>query len=308
MRKIFAEKIKEIALANEKIIFLTGDLGFNVLEEVKNVMAERFINVGVAEQSMISIAAGMANEGYQVFCYSIAPFITYRCLEQIRNDACFHNLPVYIVGNGGGYGYGIMGSSHHALEDIAVLSGLPNMSCYVPCFNEDVKICLNTIVTKQKPSYLRLGLGRKNSFIASTNFFNKLTNCSDPKITVVASGPIINNLYEAIWKSDLQDQVEVFSITKIPYSELTTEFLESVKKTNKLLIIEEHISIGGIGQQIAHDLMSQNVKPTFFKTLFAKGYPTGRFGSHQFHLKQSGLDTGNIATILIDQCKNSINE
>ncbi len=303
MRRVFAEKIKEIAIANEKTIFLTGDLGFNALEEVKEIMKDRFINVGVAEQSMISIAAGIANQGYQVFCYSIAPFITYRCLEQIRNDVCFHNLPVYIVGNGGGYGYGIMGSSHHAIEDIAILSGLPNMNCYVPCFKEDVDVCLKNIIEEKKPAYLRFGLSKPNNFANQSNkFFNKLTNCSNPKITVVASGPVINNLFEAIQNFSLHDNVEVFNITKIPYLELNQEFLSSINYTKKILIIEEHISIGGIGQQIAHDILTKNLKTDFFKTLYAKGYPTSEYGSQQFHLKQSGLDENNIAEILIKQC------
>jgi len=304
MRRIFAEEIRQIATQDKKTIFLTGDLGFNALEELAQAMGERFINAGVAEQSMVSIAAGMAYQGLQVFCYSIAPFVTYRCLEQIRNDVCFHNLPVYIIGNGGGYGYGIMGSSHHAIEDIAILSGLPNIHCYVPSFKEDVGSCLKNIVAERKPAYLRLGLARSNNFPkASDGFFTKLTDCPKPEITVAVSGPVAYNLSEALQSSGLQEKVDVFNIMKIPYFELTREFLNSVGSTKKILVIEEHISIGGIGQQIAHDLLSENIKIDFFKTLYAKGYPDSEYGSQQFHLKQSGLDTDNIADILTQQCK-----
>lgn len=304
MRRVFADIVKQIAGQDENTIFITGDLGFNALEEVKDIMKDRFINAGVAEQSLVSIAAGMANQGFQVFCYSIAPFITYRCLEQIRNDVCFHNLPVYIIGNGGGYGYGIMGSSHHAIEDLAILSGLPNMHCYVPAFHEDVTACLSDIVRNKKPAYLRLGLAKNNEFPnKSDHFFNKLTNCSKPNITVLASGPVIGNLTEAIQRSKTQEQVEVFNISKIPYLELSQDFVNSVSRTKKVLIIEEHISIGGIGQQVALDLLSNNIRLDFFKTLYAKGYPTSEYGSQQFHLKQSGLDPDNISEILIKQCQ-----
>src|ERR1035438_1328963 len=112
MRKTFSNIIEKIG-EDDKIIFLTGDLGFNAFENIQTKMKDRFINTGVAEQNMIGMAAGMASKGYSVFCYSIAPFVTYRCLEQIRVDVCFHKLPVFIVGNGGGYGYGIMGATHH---------------------------------------------------------------------------------------------------------------------------------------------------------------------------------------------------
>src|ERR1043165_729856 len=134
MRKHFSTYLENIAADNPDIVFLTGDLGYNALEGVAAKLGDRFINAGVAEQNMVGMAAGMASQGFEVICYSIAPFVVYRCLEQVRNDVCFHNMPVYVVGNGGGYGYGIMGSSHHAIEDIGTLSGLQNMRCYVPAF------------------------------------------------------------------------------------------------------------------------------------------------------------------------------
>src|SRR5512132_1728928 len=101
-------------------VFVSGDLGYMALEKVIETYGERFINVGVSEQNMISVAAGLAYEGFIPWVYSIAPFAILRPYEQIRNDVCLHNLPVKIVGNGGGYGYGIMGATHHTLEDIAV--------------------------------------------------------------------------------------------------------------------------------------------------------------------------------------------
>src|SRR6185295_6269735 len=126
MRQQFSDYVERVAGERRDLVFVTGDLGYNALENVRRRLGARFINAGVAEQNMVSMAAGMASRGLQVICYSIAPFIVYRCLEQIRNDVCFHNLPVFLVGNGGGYGYGIMGSSHHCLEDLGALSGLPN--------------------------------------------------------------------------------------------------------------------------------------------------------------------------------------
>ena len=106
---------------DERILFLTGDLGFMALEPLQSAMGSRFINAGVAEQNMISVAAGLAKQQFEVWAYSIAPFCYARPFEQIRNDIAFHALPVKLVGNGGGYGYGVMGPTHHAIEDYGVL-------------------------------------------------------------------------------------------------------------------------------------------------------------------------------------------
>ena len=114
--------------ARPDMVFLTGDLGFMALEPLRDSLGDRFINCGVAEQNMVTVAAALAREGFDVWVYSIAPFCYARPFEQIRNDVCFHGLPVRLLGNGGGYGYGVMGPTHHALEDYGVLLTLPDMA------------------------------------------------------------------------------------------------------------------------------------------------------------------------------------
>src|SRR5207237_718367 len=118
----------------------------------------RFLNAGVAEQNMVGVAAGIAMTGYRPWVYSIAPFVTYRCFEQIRNDVCLHKLPVRLVGNGGGYTYGIMGSTHHTLEELGALKTLPNMRLYFPCTNDHVPSAVAQIHALSSPSYLRLAI------------------------------------------------------------------------------------------------------------------------------------------------------
>src|SRR6185369_242613 len=130
MRNEFCEAM--VALAPQPdFVFLTGDLGFKALEPLQQAAGPRFLNAGVAEQNMVSVAAGLAEEGFKPWAYSIAPFLYARPLEQIRNDLCLHRLPVKLVGNGGGYAYGVMGATHHALEDIGALRVLPNMGLYL---------------------------------------------------------------------------------------------------------------------------------------------------------------------------------
>ena len=126
MRNAFCQSLVAHA-GTDEFVFLTGDLGYRALEPLRDVLGTRFINAGVAEQNMVSVAAGLARQGLRPWAYSIAPFIFARPFEQIRNDVCLHGLPVVLVGNGGGYGYGVMGSTHHALEDYGSLLTLSGM-------------------------------------------------------------------------------------------------------------------------------------------------------------------------------------
>ena len=137
MRNTFCQTLVQYSDLPD-FVFLTGDLGFMALEPLQKSAGERFINAGIAEQNMVSVSAGLAKTGLKPWAFSIAPFIYARPLEQIRNDVCLHDLPVKLVGNGGGYGYGVMGGSHHAIEDYGILLSLQNMRVFVPAFAVDI--------------------------------------------------------------------------------------------------------------------------------------------------------------------------
>lgn len=158
MRKQLCDALM-LRAPNPNTVCLTGDLGFMALEPLQNAMGPRFINAGVAEQNMVSVAAGLARHQFEVWLYSIAPFCYAHPFEQIRNDVAFHHLPVKLIGNGGGYAYGVMGPTHHAIEDYGVLLCLPNMRGFVPAFDEDVGESIARAATLETPSYTRLGRG-----------------------------------------------------------------------------------------------------------------------------------------------------
>ena len=296
MRKHFSNYIEQIAEQNDDIVFVTGDLGYNALENLGVKMGDRFINAGVAEQNMIGIAAGMASQGYRVICYSIAPFVVYRCLEQIRNDVCFHNLPVYVVGNGGGYGYGIMGSSHHAIEDIACLSGLPNMRCFVPAFIEDMNKCLDDMFSKRAPAYFRLGLGKNMPSYLSQNSYGAASAANEnAKLTLVAQSPVANNMVAALKEHVRKDEIDVFVVNKMPLNGLADDIKASMGRTQNILTIEEHIAIGGLGSAVSLLVNELGLPVKKFVSLHAEGYPNGLYGSQGYHQQISGLDEENIS-------------
>lgn len=180
------------------MVFLTGDLGFMALEPLQDAMNDRFINAGVAEQNMVSVAAAMAREGLDAWVYSIAPFCYARPFEQIRNDVAFHNLPVKLIGNGGGYGYGVMGPTHHAIEDYGVLLSLPNMSAFIPAFDEDVEAVLDRAGGAQKPAYIRLGRGEIPKGYAVPTYAPWRQLLQGDGKTVVVAGPLVGTYLAAL--------------------------------------------------------------------------------------------------------------
>lgn len=300
MRKEFSAGIERLAKTDDKLVFITGDLGYNALENLQELMGPRFINAGVAEQNMVGVAAGMAYRGFKVFCYSIAPFAVYRCLEQFRNDACLHNMPVFIVGNGGGYGYGIMGSTHHAIEDLACLSGLQNVNTYIPAFADEVDPMLDQILTESRPAYLRLGAGPKSPDGAESfgTFRHIIRAENDASGTIVALGPVAANVLTALQQPNLSGRFDLFTATNLPChlpGELAQQWAGK-----PLLVVEEHVSVGGLSGQLSVQLLGQEATPSQFVSLTAQGYPNGLYGDQKYHQQQSGLDPENIARILGD--------
>ncbi|MFA7658234.1 MAG: transketolase C-terminal domain-containing protein [Candidatus Gastranaerophilaceae bacterium] len=295
MRKEFAESILKLCKKNKKIIFLTGDLGFMALEPIREILGERFINAGVAEQNMVGVAAGLAKQGFIPIVYSIAPFVTYRVLEQIRNDVVLHKLPVIIVGNGGGYGYGIMGATHHAIEDYGMLNTL-KLNTFIPSFDEDVEETLKLIINSKKPAYLRLGSGIKPEWLHYEKYQPYRKILKGNKITIVAAGPV--GINAIIASREFAGKIDLWLIGKTPINEIPEELISSIKKTGKLISIEEHVDVGGVGEQFVSKLLELGVNKFEIKRLTAQGYIDGKYGSQQYHQKQSGLDVDSIKLII----------
>ncbi|GHB81371.1 transketolase family protein [Persicitalea jodogahamensis] len=301
MRVEFSQSIEKLAAEDESIVFITGDLGYNAFENLRETLGKRFINAGVAEQNMVGVAAGMAYKGYKVFCYSIAPFIVYRCLEQFRNDVCFHNLPVFLVANGGGYGYGIMGSSHHTLEDLACLSGLQNVTSYVPAFSDEIDTIVKNISSTARPAYLRLGAGKltpENSHQSGS--FNIVHHSEGAETAVVTLGPITNNALMAVTgNEDLSRHVTVLAANTFPLT-MPEDVRKILHNCSQIVIAEEHVSTGGLAQQLSVQLLENGIRPETFVSLRAEGYPDHKYGSQQFHQKNAHLDAESIETVLLN--------
>ncbi len=282
MRKIFCnELIKKFR--KEKFVFLTGDLGFNALEPLRYVMGEYFINAGIAEQNMVSTAAGIAKTGIPAIVYSIAPFVYARPFEQIRNDICLHNLPVTIIGNGGGYGYGVMGATHHGLEDYGSLLTLQNMHIFVPVFANDISAMLDRALIRKAPSYMRLGLV-EGEYEEKYSVWRQILDGENG--AVIVFGSIAGKLLGDFRKETKLKRPAIWLLSELPLKE---ELPDDFKNLEKLCVVEEHVEQGSVAQILALELVKKNIMPKKFANFCAKGYVSGFYGSQAFHREECGL-------------------
>jgi transketolase len=297
MRDVFCQSLVRAA-SHEDFVFLTGDLGYAALEPLRDALGKRFINAGVAEQNMISMAAGLAHKGFRPWCYSIAPFIYARPFEQIRNDVCMHNLPVVLVGNGGGYGYGVMGATHHAIEDYGALLALTNMRCFVPAFDGDVTAMIDQLMVSPTAAYFRLGRSELPKGMEQPRYLNWRKLCVGGGATLLAVGPIVGGVLDAAQRMDERSRPSIWLVGELPLIDLPPEFTGDVARSQRLVVIEEHVLHGSVGQMVAHRLLLDGTSPKWFAHRTAQAYPSGRYGSQLFHRKESALDVASILQLL----------
>jgi len=268
------------------LVFITSDLGYLALEGVAEAFGERYVNVGVAEQNAVSLAAGLARSGLLPWVYSAAVFTVLRPYEQIRNDVCLHELPVKLVGNGGGYAYGIMGATHHALEDVGALRVLPNLRLYVPLVAADVPEVVRRMAADPMPNYLRLDLPAKLPTDVPAFAPWRLLKPGRSQV-VIGMGPVLQGLYEL--EPALLDEFEIWSVGQFPLEDLPPELAASIREKRGVITIEEHYRAGGFGEALSHLLLTSGVMPRALVSLHASGYPSARYGSQRWHLEESGL-------------------
>jgi transketolase len=297
MRKVFCQSLVEAA-GRPTFVFLTGDLGFMALEPLREVLGHRFINAGVAEQNMVSVGAGLARAGLHPWVYSIAPFVYARPFEQIRNDVCLHGLPVVLVGNGGGYGYGVMGATHHALEDYGALLCLPKLRAYLPAFDDDLRIQVDRLFAAPHPAYLRLGLSEQPPDVELPPYAPWRRLMEGEGWVVLVAGTLVGGLWQALRGLEAARRPTLWLLSELPPAPIPEAFLADLARSRRLLVVEEHVAQGGVAQMIAGLLLAGGHAPERFAGRSAQGYVSGRYGSQRFHRRECGLDPESIAHFL----------
>lgn len=286
--------------AKSNMVFLTGDLGFMALEPLQTAMGSRFINAGVAEQNMVSVAAALARQELEVWVYSIAPFVYARPFEQIRNDVAFHKLPVKLIGNGGGYGYGVMGPTHHAIEDYGVMLTLPHMSVYVPVFEEDLDAVIARAGKSDRPAYVRIGRGEPPRGYAVPPYapWRQLTEGSGPPF--IAVGPLAGTYIEAFEELPASHRPNLWAVAELPIgqSPMPEELMAQIRDSAALCVAEEHVQRGGFGSELLLYLAEQRIPVRQFHHFHAQAHHFERYGSQIFLRRQSKLDIDSVLSVV----------
>lgn len=296
MRNIFIEQAIAHAEQDENMYLLTADLGFRALESFRDRFPDRFVNVGAAESNMIGLAAGMAMMGKRVCVYSIVPFVTLRCFEQIRNDICAHRFPVTLVGIGGGFNYGNQGISHNTTEDVAVMRALPNMSVFCPGDAKQAESMSDIALVHRGPSYIRLGRADLGIPLLDSEYAYgrgaTVKNGSD--VTILFSGNIYDVVAEVV--TALEERGIGVRVISMPCIKPLDEemIVRAAKETKGVFVIEEHSVIGGLGSAVAEVIAEADCPKVPFKRFGVPDCFPDRIGDQKFLRSICGLTSSEI--------------
>lgn len=309
MKKALINTLVNLMDEYNNIYMFTGDLGFGVMNPIIEKHPDRFVNVGICEQNLTSAATGMAMEGNIVFTYSIGNFPTLRCMEQIRNDACYHNANVKIISVGGGFAYGQLGMSHHATEDVAMMRVLPNMTVLTPADSFETIEAVKLAVKINGPVYIRLGRGGEKDISHRDFDITKPMALEIPenkdakaKIAIIGSGIVMPDVESAADILAADYYVKAFSLACVKPVEIDS-IIHICENMDYVFTIEEHQITGGIGSLVA-EVIAENRIQTKFVRIGMKDQFTQVVGSPDYLRKEYGIDKDGI----IRQIKESLGE
>ena len=298
MRKAFNEELLKAARQDKRIHMILADIGYGEIEPFANEFPERFINCGVAEQNMTGVACGVALAGNIAITYSIANFPTLRCLEQVRNDVCYHNANVKIVIIGGGMAYGPLGVSHHSTEDLAIMRALPNLKVIAPCDIYEARSAVHAMLAYDGPVYYRCGYkGEKNLHSGPVNFeIGKALKLREGKdAAIIFTGTIGINALQAADELEKQGySIKLVSMHTVKPIDVAAVL--DAAETGCIVTVEEHNICGGMGSAVAEALMDNGAGNIRFKRMAIPDVNVCKIGSEEWLRDQYGLGVADIVS------------
>lgn len=297
MRDTVVKRLTEFAEEDCNAIVVAGDLGYGAFDKFREKFPGRFLNAGICEQAMASIAAGMALEGKKVFLYSIGNFSTLRCIEQIRNDICYHQADVTVIASGGGFSYGSLGMSHHATEDLAMMRSLPGMRVYVPADTWEADAAIQECCARHVPCYLRLGKGSQQVHKESLpcHMVEKALLIRKGKdACIFASGTVLQEAAAAAQMLSAQGiSVELYSFCCIKPIDKET-IVECAGRFSSIITLEEHNVIGGLGSAVSESVAENGLGAKVIRLGIQDVYASVA-GSQAYLRKRYGIDAQAVA-------------
>ncbi len=301
MRNSFIKHVTQAAYEDSSIYLITGDMGFSVLEIFQNAFPNRYINAGIAEQNMISMAAGLAMAGKNVFVYSTVPFVTMRCFEQIRINICYQKLPIKLIGVGGGFSHGPMGVTHHSTEDVSIMRVLPGMTIVAPGSKHELDLLAHDIIAYPEPIYLRITKTQETVVYPENNTvqLGKALEIipSDTYLLATTSSALDLGYNICHELRSIGIDIGLVSLHTIKPIDINY-FLEKQKTLKGIFTLEEHLLIGGIGEALSYIICTQFNKKIIFKSFGINDIYPHKIGTRAYLLENFGLTQENISTAI----------
>jgi transketolase len=301
MRDAFFDELYKLAKKDRDILLLSDDFGAPYLDIYRERLSEQYLNIGIAEQSMVSIAAGLSLSGKNVYLYAIVPFVTLRCYEQMKIDVSSMNLPITAVGVGAGYAYGAAGPTHHAVEDIAAMRVLPNFTIYNPS-DANMAAALAHISYKNKgPTYIRFDRGKLPLFYEKNNDFSTGLNIiqKGSDYWIITTGIMLSRAIDVAHKLKKKNInvgiIDVYRLKPLNKKQL----LKTIKNAKSLITIEEHNINGGLGSIIAETLIDENILIPL-KRIGIEDKNQFNYGNREYLQNICGLDTDSITKKIVE--------
>lgn len=304
MRTAYLNTLFELASRDKNVFALISDNGAIVYDKYRKFLGEQYFNLGISEQNMLGIAAGMANCGKIPFAYTIGAFLSYRALEFIRNDICLQNMNVKIVGTGAGMVYSALGPTHHCTEDIGCIRSLPNLVILSPASPLEVRKAVETAYRYTGPVYLRLGTNSEQEVYKEDYHFEMgkgVLLFDGDDITIIGTGNILTEVLEA--RKLLEEQgvsAQIINIHTIkPFDEEIIK--EAIDKTKRIVVVEDHDIIGGLGSAVAEVIAEKGKEIKFSRIGIKESFAVG-YGTYDDMKRQNRIDAKSIFLKCMDIC------
>jgi transketolase len=291
VRVQLSDLLTNAALQNPNVIVISGDHGYSLFDQIRSKAPQQFLNVGVMEQAMVGMAAGLAKTGFRPIVYGLAAFVPVRVLEQIKLDVCFPNLPVIFLGDGAGLVYSTLGSSHQCAEDLSCLRPMPNIKIFSPADAAELTACFNEAFEYSGPSYIRLGKSDRPTIHGQVSLRTTdpvVVNAADRKTIFAATGSMVS----VAQQSARELGVTCISLPRI--KPMAKEILNYLLEAERLFVFEEHSRYGGLTSAILDYCVEAGVRPPLIKAFTLQDHFAEKCGSYQFALSEHQMSDSHI--------------
>ncbi len=294
MRRAFSDVLVRLATQDSNVILLTGDHGYALFDEFRSRCAAQYINAGIAEQNMVGMAAGLARMGFRPFVYGLSAFVPIRVVEQIKLDIAHDGLPVVLLGDGAGFVYSHLGTSHQAAEDIACTRAIPDLCVYSPADRFELTICMEEAYQQKKPVYLRMGKADRGDVHpglpqARPGSLLEIVKGSVGGLALIATGAMVRTAMGISERS-----YPTASVWSVPYIKPIniSQVTAICRQSSAVVVLEEHSVLGGLGSTISE--IAAEHSPCRILRIGIQDRFSDRCGSYEFLLKEHGLDEATI--------------